>query len=372
VSVANGSPRRLLLSTKTFLPGTGLIEMKRLVTVLCLCTIVLCGACAPSISKLEKKGDVEGLVAILADSTATLKQRAEAARSLGNIGSPLAVEALIRAMQEFFEQEAALFQGSYQYGFLDVDEAVSATADALGQIGDPRAVDPLISVLETINKDPETYDNWGKSGRDAVARALGKLGDAKAVMPLFESAAKGCWHVDDCASWAAVQALGAPTIEMLMDALPSWRNVEDSRLYGMTLEILAEGTDPRIRTALETELKAYGNPHFPSVVEALAQFLRYDPDQLLPYLESEDTVGMFYAFLIELGIPGTEPALIAALNRFGDEYTAKAYYLCGNDALEEAAKRWFSDRDLRVFVDMPSGPVASCGHPCWGERAVGP
>ena len=384
---------------KTFLPCIEFTKIKKLVTLLCLCIAVLCSACAPSIPRLEKKGDVEGLVAILADSTESLVRRADAARSLGNIGSPLAVEALVRALQDFFEQETALFQGYYEYSWNDVDEAVSATADALGQTGDPRAVDPLISVLETISKDPRTYEYHGTNGRDAVARALGTLGDAKALMPLFRSAATACGRgAEDCASWDAVQALGAPTTEMLMEAIaggrdedpsqflfalgilgeetdpriqtalietlteaiPGWR--DESSLYEPALVRLSLYTDPRIRGVLEAEFSAPDNAERYQAADALARFLTYDADQLLPYLDSKETVELFYRMLIKIGKPGTEPALISALNKFGDEYTAQDYYECGNDELKSAAYWWIQQSNSKVWVTL-----GSCGDPCWGE-----
>ena len=109
----------------------------------------------PNIDKLNANRDVPGLIKALGyqkDPYGDMHRAA--AKALGQIGDPRAVEPLIVVLK---------------------DELVRITAiEALGAIGDPRAVEPLVAVLE----DPEYYR------REAAARALGQIGDPRAIEPL--------------------------------------------------------------------------------------------------------------------------------------------------------------------------------------------
>ena len=359
--------------TEAFLPGMKFTKIKKLVTILCLCTAVLCSACRPKPWKLEDKGDVQGLIAMLSDSSDTLERRTYAASSLGRIGSPLAVDPLIQAMQDFFEQETALvLAGNFNDDNCGpITSAVSATATALGKIGDPRAVEPLNAVLEIISE--QAIQECAKHDvEEAVVRALVALGDKKAEELLITRLVEGldayCWAVDreNCSEWRELQALGEPVIEKLMELLPAWRYQEDNTSYSRALDILAGGTDPRIRGALEAEFEDTGSTE---AMEALGRFLKFDTDQLLPYLESEKTLTM-YKLLIKIGEPGTEAALVAALDKFGTEAMADYYVVCGGTtAVWEAGREWWWEKGFDVQLSKPTSPFGS-SDPCgWG---VGP
>ena len=73
---------------------------------------------------------------------------------LGQIGGPLAVEALIDALDD------------------PVGHGQFYAAEALGGLGDLRAVEPLIRTLE--------FGEWGPN-RDLLTEALGRLGDPRAL-----------------------------------------------------------------------------------------------------------------------------------------------------------------------------------------------
>ncbi|WP_218080331.1 HEAT repeat domain-containing protein [Anthocerotibacter panamensis] len=86
-----------------------------------------------------------------------------AAWLLGNLKDPLAVEALIGALQDTQNRTAL---GGYPLR--------RKAAEALGRIGDLRAILPLIDALDT----EDLYL------RDAAAWSLGELGDPRAIEPL--------------------------------------------------------------------------------------------------------------------------------------------------------------------------------------------
>jgi hypothetical protein len=373
-------------------------------TILCLCIIVLCSACRPKPWKLAEQGDVQGLIDILSDSSETLERRNDAAYYLGTIGSPLAVDPLIQTMLDFLqlESEQVMTDDWSKSDCAPISGLVSAAADSLGEIGDLRAVDSLIAALETISENSAGQHRCTqKYSIENVAQALGKLGDAKAAVALLS-------HPDLPAAQNAFQSIDRPCTETLVNALTELRD-QDPNTYLKVADLLAEETDPRCHTALVdtlieaspglwTRLDVYvsfsliaadllaeeTDPRVRSFLEgeltapndlgmtqsdaawALAKFLRYDADQLLPYLGTEATASLFYDVLIKIGKPGTEPALIAALNEFGYEKMALDYYQCDNEALHDAAFQWFYARDLRV---MSLSNYYSCD-PCWGEGTV--
>jgi HEAT repeat protein len=107
-------------------------------------------------SKAAKEA-VPAFVATLRDNK-DAGVRSNAARALGEIGDPLAVEPLVAALK-------------------DKDGSVRSEAvHALETLGDPRAIEPLVAAL----KDNEHYV------RLSAAKALAKSGDVRAVRPLVD------------------------------------------------------------------------------------------------------------------------------------------------------------------------------------------
>ena len=102
---------------------------------------------APDIAKLHAKRDVKGLIKALA-YPGEVTVRVNAARALGELGDPRAVEPLV-----------AMLQNKQHF-----------VAEPLARLGDPRAVEPLIAAL-------------GEDRYGGVARALGMLRDPRAVGP---------------------------------------------------------------------------------------------------------------------------------------------------------------------------------------------
>jgi len=134
---------------------------------------------------------VEPLIAAVQSKVSSVREMEIAARTLGRIKDPRAVDPLIPLLQDFPDvQEAAI--------------------KALGQIGDPRAAQPLISLLRhgmggyrsprydvynallAIGKpavEPliSTLKDRDENRRIGAAALLGSLGDPKAIQPLKEA-----------------------------------------------------------------------------------------------------------------------------------------------------------------------------------------
>ena len=106
--------------------------------------------------------------------------RIVAARALGELGDPRAVEPLIAALK-------------------DEDEDVRwFAAEALGELGDVRAVAPLIAALKDEDEDMRGY----------AARALGELGDPRGVKPLEGLLGDENYYVREMARGALEQLRG--------------------------------------------------------------------------------------------------------------------------------------------------------------------
>ncbi len=196
-------------------------------------------------------------------------------------------------------------------------------AEALGEIKDPRAVEPLIATLEDADSRV----------RSSVAKALGEIKDPRAVEPLFAALADG--DISIRVTWSAAMSLrkiGAPVVELLIAAL--------------------KDPDSRVR---RSAAYALGEIEHPRAVEALLAGLR-ELDLAL--------IAGAYAFFIRRGEPGSEDALIRALNAHTTKEMAEDLRYCGNSALEAAAREWMVGRDL-----SPSAKHGDQGEPLrWGSR----
>jgi len=173
----------------------------------------------------------------------------------------------------------------------------------LGEIKDSRAVGPLIAALT----------DTGTGVRQNAAGALGRIQDPRAVGPLI-AALKG---TNDTVRWTVAEAIsesGAPAIEPLIAAL--------------------KDTDADVREG---------------ATDALGQILgKIGISAVVP--------------LIRRGEPGTEDALIQALNESNDREMAEDFLNCGNSKLEDAAGAWASRHGYRI----ESNPGR--GHVGWGSK----
>ena len=182
--------------------------------------------------------------------------RVQAAERLGRLKTPLAVEELVRALDDVA---------------LPVREQA---AQALGEIRDPRATLPLVGKLADASS--------GISGH--AATALGKIGD-KAALPALAAAAQ----------------LGPPTRRLA--AMEALGRLSDGSVTDL-LSVLLRDPDGTIRTAAIRALAEREDPAgLPSL---LAQLAREQEPSNLAILA--DALG-------RLGEPEAAPALLEALGR---------------------------------------------------------
>jgi hypothetical protein len=177
-------------------------------------------------------------------------------------------------------------------------------ANSLGVDQDPRAVGPLIDALD--DKDADV--------RQEAAWALGEIGDPRAVGPLIGKLKDPAANV----RWQAVEALG--------------------KING-----------PRAVAPLIAALKDADADVREGATDALGQILgKLGTSAVVP--------------LIRRGEPGTEDALIQALNESNDREMAEDFLNCGNSKLEDAAGAWASKHGYRI----ESNPGR--GHVGWGSK----
>lgn len=180
--------------------------------------------------------------------------RQHAAEGLAKLKSPVAVEELVKALDDVA---------------LPVREHA---ARALGEIGDKRALTPLLRKLS----DPVS----GIEG--AAAEALGKIGD-KAALPALAAAAQ----------------LGP--LPRRLAAVAALSNLKDDRATTVLVDLMG---DPALKIPV---LRAIGEREDPRSASALIAVLDREPDA--PALAiMADALG-------RLGDPAAAPALIEALGR---------------------------------------------------------
>jgi HEAT repeat protein len=153
------------------------------------------------VRRLQRERDVDALIAELRNSApfGQIGVRGWAARALGKLGDPRAVQPLLRLLRE------------------DDNEVVRSTAArSLGQIGDSSAVPALVAALDEESDVVRAWaaDSLGRLGarsaarkvtslltspnrvvRQAAAVSLGKIGDSSSIGPLSRAAKEdGWWH----------------------------------------------------------------------------------------------------------------------------------------------------------------------------------
>ena len=179
----------------------------------------------------------------------------------------------------------------------------------MGEIRDPRALEPLVAALK---------DSSGIV-RGQAASALGAIGDPRAVEPLV-AALKGADESLRTTAAGALSRIGVATVEPLIAAM----NDPDSGVRGSAARALGGINDPRAATALLTVLEK----HDTAVIASDAPLF------------------------IKLCKPGSEDALIEALDRFGNKDMAQLFLNCGNSRLEQAARAWAGRNGYQVIRNI--------------------
>jgi HEAT repeat protein len=235
---------------------------------------------------------------------------------LGKIGTP-AVKPLIAllkapnvAIQGPQSDAFTLTMASGRVVEIEDSGVQGRAARALGKTKDPRAVDSLIEALKDRNAGV----------RFNAANALGEIGDARAVDPLIAAVRDA-----KIGSWAAsaLGAIGAPGIAPLIAAL--------------------KDSDGNVR---RNAAIALGGIKDPSAAGALLSALRK---------RDIEVVAEIHYFYINQGEPGSEDALIEALNRFGNKGMAESYLNCGNGRLAQAAREWATRNGYRIVTTSGGG-----------------
>ncbi len=182
----------------------------------------------PNIDRLERNGDVEGLINALKFKDCNIRK--EAAGALKKIGDIRALFPLIEALEYKDWHESYAVMGSVR----------ETAAEALGVLGDRRAVDSLIKSLNDKDEEvrwkaawalgnirdrkavePLIYLLYDKSWavRRFAASALGKIGDERAVESLIQALGDEEWHVRKYAADALGKIGEDRAVPSLVDAL---------------------------------------------------------------------------------------------------------------------------------------------------------
>jgi HEAT repeat protein len=264
---------------------------------------------ALSLGELKDTRAVEPLISVLGDPHDKMTHTF-AADALGEIKDPRAVGPLMAALTNPRNQTLGPYSNALgKIGAPAVDPLFAALKDkntdirraalaALGKTKDARATAVLVAALD----DPDS------SVRNSASIALGELGDPRAVGPLIKS------MKEDQVLWLrefdaqALGDIGAPTVEPLIAVL----NYPDGRSRRLAAGVLARIKDPRAVMAL---LAALQQRNYTAIAGA-------------------------YMFFVDRGEPGSEDALIEALNRSGSEQMAEYLLNCGNAKVEAAARVW--------------------------------
>jgi len=216
-------------------------------------------AAAKSLGELGDPRAVQPLIAALRDES--LLVRCTAAQALGWIGDPRAAGALITALDDsVIDVQEYAAEALVKIGSPAVDALIAAlstsqgsvkehVAKILGMIGDIRAAEPLIAALKAQSS----------SVRRAAAIALGKIGDPCAVDPLIfvlddqhgevaRAAANALKRIGDPRGIEHVNAWDAPRIAKMAEKKEAKRLRE---------QIAESSREPQARTV--ADVLGYGS-----------------------------------------------------------------------------------------------------------------
>ena len=168
--------------------------------------------------------------------------------------------------------------------------------------------------LTLMAHSPKHYKEMGRLVADAGKMAALKAG--KTVMPVVE----------------ALGQIGGPAVLPLIAALDDPdESVRERAAMALGLTGDARAAEPLI-AALYDSWDVQD-----SAETALVRIFEEHPNQLIPFLRSEDTVRV-YRPMLRLGAPSTVTTLLKALETFGDESMATAFLNRGNETPKSAAR----------------------------------
>ncbi len=363
---------------------------------------------AASLGEAGDRSALAPLTAALTDPSAEVREAA--ARALARLGAP-GVQALIGALSATDSDTVDAATGALAgLGASAIEPLVSAAEGAaypalarmaglLASRHDPRATAAILAALA----DSRT------PGRDALIAALGGFHTSAATAGLVHVYATG-QEADRTAAAGQLSAQGDAARPVLMTALTDsdaavrraavgLLSAHPDRAFVTALLRMTRDRDPATRTAVYAALGTSGDARAaeplltaltdhdladtartgldhlgtsasaalvsayaaarPSHRAALTRYLAAGAttDDLVTLLRDRDTVDA-YPVLVRRGDASAIPALVTALDRFGDTTMALAYLNCGNAKLDEAATAWAKSHGYRVVRSegTQSGP----------------
>jgi HEAT repeat protein len=215
----------------------------------------------------------------------------------------------------------------------DDKEARRVAAMSLGPMQDSRAIDALISAFAEPDVVLRRY----------VAESLGEIRDPRAVDALI----KALSDPDEAVEWNAIVSLGEIKDSRALLPLTKVLNDLDEQERSRTeaADALASIADVAAVNALIEAATTENNSVKWHAAKALISMKHPDATQFLTVSLNQGkvaVVGGAYPFFIQKGDSTAEPALLEALEKFGDEEMAIDFLYCGNSTLAQAAHDWFS------------------------------
>jgi len=176
-----------------------------------------------------------------------------------------------------------------------------------GGTGNSAAFTGAAADHRSIKELAQSLKSGERSARTEAVMALGQSGDSHAVKPLIESLKDRDPYIRAFAGMALIR-IGAPAVQPLIAAM------KDNDLYVSALSAMALSSikDPRAH------------------------------DALMRALQEHNSRAIFgsHTFFVKLGVPGSESALIEALNKFPSQEMAEEFLNSGNPALVSSANDW--------------------------------
>jgi HEAT repeat protein len=264
---------------------------------------------ANSLKDIKDAGALDALLAAMHDPDMNVRRQVVAA--VAQTGDSRAMAPLLAGLESASKTEKGIYVGALgQMGEQGVDpllaflksgnwEWKSGVVSALGNTKSKRAVPALIEQL----RDP--YDGMAHLNG---ANALAEIGDPSAIGPLIELMKGPSFDGTRESLPGVLVKIGSPAVEPLIAVLQD----ENKHARFLASEALSNIKDPRAEKAL---IDALHEGNAPAIAGA----------------------SMFFIFR---GEPGSEEALVEALNQYGDEQMALLLLNCGNPKLEAGAREW--------------------------------
>jgi HEAT repeat protein len=269
------------------------------------------------LSQTQSTASISRLQNALNDANCDVRSRA--AEALGNIGSNVAIPALVKALgyHDCVDQDCSVrYMAVYALDMLGSDMAIpglmsvlgcpsigSSAAKALGRLGSDAAFLALVPALNHKNSYVRRH----------AAKALGNIGSDAATPALVQALNDAVFVVRS----GAAEALGALGSDAALPALVQTLNDEDSHVCSRAAEALGNISSNAAIPALVQALNHENSGVRHSVAEALGNI---GSDVAIPALVKalyDENSGVRHSAVYALGKLGSDaatPALMQALN----------------------------------------------------------